>query len=376
MESFCELLLPKQTFEERQMFSKRLHQYEKELIPEVGRLYQGIDQILQELLKRGFTLVICSNGRNEYLNVVLDSCGIKEYFHLVKGRDLHKTKSQLVADLLQELEPGFAVMVGDTSHDLEAARKNQIPAIGVSYGFGRLTEVDAEFLAREPEEILFHLNRFEIFQQILQEVEHLSEQRSVLVGINGVDTSGKSQFSRLFAQYLRARGKETHLIHLDDFHHSSQIRKQGADPIESYIQNAFNLPLLEKELLVPIREVGMVDRELTLLDLDTDTYTNQKRYQITPGSIVLLEGVLLYRDPIDSYFDYRIFLDISFEEVLRRAEIRDVPKYGREFLERYKVKYIPIQQRYLQESKAKERCNCLIKNNDYHHPVVIKHRDL
>jgi uridine kinase len=86
---------------------------------------------------------------------------------------------------------------------------------------------------------------------------------------------------------------------------------------------------------------------------------------------VILEGVLLYREPINEYFDCRIFLDISFEEVIKRASLRDVPKYGTKFLEKYKQKYIPIQQWYLEKYKPKEISNCVIDNADYNCPKFI-----
>ncbi|MFZ5354679.1 MAG: hypothetical protein ACOZCL_18405 [Bacillota bacterium] len=200
--------------------------------------------------------------------------------------------------------------------------------------------------------------------------KHIPDKKARLIGINGVDTSGKTQFAMGLEQHLKSVGYKTLLIHMDDFHNPSRIRRMGDNPIDSYINNAFNLQLLEKELLEPFRLKGRLDRKLTLLDLDKDTYTLEKEFTADEDTIVILEGVLLYREPIDKYFDIRVFLDISFDEVLRRAEIRDVPRYGIEFLDRYRTRYIPIQQRYLDECKPLERCQFVIDNTDYHKPVL------
>jgi len=62
---------------------------------------------------------------------------------------------------------------------------------------------------------------------------------------------------------------------------------------------------------------------------------------------VSVEGVFLFRPELRSYFDYRTFLDIPFDEVLRRARLRDVPLHGESILKRYREKYIPAQRRYL-----------------------------
>ena len=50
---------------------------------------------------------------------------------------------------------------------------------------------------------------------------------------------------------------------------------------------------------------------------------------------------------------------------------RDVPKYGEEFIDRYKERYIPAQKVYLQSYKPKEICDLIIDNSDYNKPVII-----
>ena len=77
---------------------------------------------------------------------------------------------------------------------------------------------------------------------------------------------------------------------------------------------------------------------LTLLDLDTDLYMNGKEYAIDSDSLVLFEGVLLYRSPLEKFIAYKIFLDIGFGGMLRRAEARDVPRFGAEMLAKYREK--------------------------------------
>lgn len=104
----------------------------------------------------------------------------------------------------------------------------------------------------------------------------------------------------------------------------------------------------------------------------SDEYVNNIAYAIDNDTVVILEGVLLFREPLLHYFDMKIFIDITFEEVLKRAQIRDVPKYGIEFLKKYIDKYIPIQKKYLEECKPKEICDILVDNNDFDRPLIIR----
>lgn len=215
------------------------------------------------------------------------------------------------------------------------------------------------------------MHRDHLFTQIADASAALPTERARLVGLNGVDTSGKTVFADALAEFLTARGQPVTLIHGDDFHYPRARRSQDADLVRGYIAHAFNLPLLEAELLSPARRGEPVDKTLTLLDLDSDTFTLTRRYVIRPTTIVLVEGVLLFRPPIDAYFDLRIFLHVPFDEVLRRVAVRDVPRYGPGIVERYHTRYIPAQQWYLETHHPKERSDFLVDNTDYQNPILM-----
>ena len=74
-----------------------------------------------------------------------------------------------------------------------------------------------------------------------------------------------------------------------------------------------------------------------------------KSYSFDQNTIIIFEGVFLFRKELSPYIDYKIFLDISFEESKNRAKTRDVPVYGEEILTMYEEKYLPSQRRYLEE---------------------------
>lgn len=117
----------------------------------------------------------------------------------------------------------------------------------------------------------------------------------------------------------------------------------------SYLNNAFDITKIENEIMKPLLCQGKLDKELSLLDLETDKFINHKRYTIDEDTMVLFEGVLLYREPLNQYFDLRIFIDISFDEVLKRAAKRDLGIFGEAVIQKYKNKYIPIQKLYMEK---------------------------
>jgi uridine kinase len=191
------------------------------------------------------------------------------------------------------------------------------------------------------------------------------------VGVSGIDTAGKTHFAHGLAAQLRARGFHAVLIHLDDFHKPRAERRRGADEVTAYYENAFNLELLTKELLEPLHAQGRLDKRLRLLDLKTDTFTVDRHWQIEPRSIVVLEGSLLLRPPLTGFIDLAVHLEISFDEMLRRAAARDRTRFGKDVERRYREKYIPVQQRYLQEHQPRRRADVVIDNQNPDDPRVV-----
>lgn len=352
--------------EQRDQFAYDLKWQEIEFVQERGRLFDNVESLLSSLAADGVPMAICGMGSKEYIETVLTHCNIKHYFQYIYHRIDGLSKSQVIRNLLQEinLQPDECIMVGDSLTDISAAKENGLPFIGVSYGYGSNDIKEADAIADNVLQLKYLLYRFMIFEKIGRDIKLY--RKPVVIGINGVDTSGKTEFSNNLQNYLEKRGYHTQLIHVDDFHQPRSVRIKDCSP-EGYIANAFDLTNLS-EILAEMKSKP-TDKHIELLDLETDTYTNKRHYRTGDETVVIIEGVLLYRPPIDDLIDYKVFLDISFDEVLRRASVRDVPKYGEEFLQKYIDRYIPAQKIYLKQFSPKENCHLLVDNNNFNKPM-------
>ena len=374
-DSFLRKNAPEMTAEQRVKFGKEIKWREISAVKERDRLFDGIRELLDSLVNDGIEMAICGMGSKEYIDTVLEHCDIAKYFKAVYHRVEGLTKTQVMKTLLTDmnLESNQCLMIGDSTIDLTAAQENDVPFIGVSYGYGADDVAQSEVLVNDAAQLQTAIYRSLLYLIIERDISLLQkqiqkpEQQPIVVGINGVDTSGKTVFALGLENYLRHRGIHTQIIHLDDFHNPRTIRYADISP-EGYIKHAFDLPKLSNLL----RQLRQCPSKITvdLLDLDADTYTNEKTFQANDNSVIIVEGVLLYREPIDMFFDYRIFLDITFDEVLHRAQARDVPKYGKAFLQRYIDRYIPAQKIYLNEYFPKEKCRLIIDNNDFTKPKI------
>ena len=158
------------------------------------------------------------------------------------------------------------------------------------------------------------------------------------------------------------------VIRVDDFHNPISIRYSGENDAENYFNLSININIIIEKLLVPIRQKSSFSTELTVLDLDADSFQNKRSYSISRDTIVLLEGIFLFRKELSPCVDYYIHLDIPFEECLKRG----LERGGKE--ERYHTKYIPAQKKYLKEYPPSEHADVIIDNTNWEYPKIMSSR--
>ncbi|MFD9478709.1 MULTISPECIES: hypothetical protein [Streptomyces] len=197
-------------------------------------------------------------------------------------------------------------------------------------------------------------------------------ERPLVVGITGMDTSGKSQLATALAAEMGRRGAANQLVRIDDFHHSQAHRYRPDLPQpEQYYKNSIDFARAAAQVLTPIREKGCLKTELTLLDLRTDTPTLRRSYHVDAHTIVLVEGVFLFRPEVRELIDLFVFLDVREDVVLARGRLRDVPTQGEQVMHKYRHKYLPAQRRYLVEHPPVDHAEVIVDNSDWAAPAVL-----
>lgn len=212
----------------------------------------------------------------------------------------------------------------------------------------------------------------QILKQIETDIAKLP--RPLIVSIDGAYTAGKTQFSNQLSAALQNQGNKVQVIHYDDFHKplSTITWSNSHDEIEAFYQ-AFNAEKLRAEVLLPLRQHNALKLTLLGLDWHTATYSKEISLDIDSQTIVLLEGILLNKQELAGFFDYKIFLDIPINEILKRGEQRDQPKFGSQIMALYRQRYIPVYQKYLTLDQPQKAANLVIDNRDYQHPLILHH---
>jgi phosphoglycolate phosphatase len=343
---------------------------------EYAQTYPGVRETLALLRKRGYRLALYSNASAAYFDIVISALGIAEYFDYTEciGEN-NLTKPELIEKIKKRFG-SVAAVVGDRVHDIEAARQTGSMSVGALYGYGKDEPNRADITIAKFSDLLGIFDRrLPVFRSILDEIT-IKKQPSwpLIIGINGIDTSGKTFFTESLAVYLTSGDFAVQVINLDNFHNPRSVRNSGEDLVESYYQHGFDIETLIENILEPVRTKGECSTTLTLLDLLTDRYEIERSFSINKDTFVLLEGVYLFRKELAPYIDYKIFLDIPLEESRRRAAVRDVPLFGEEILHRYDEKYLPAQSRYLQEYPPSAVADLIIDNTNWEYPVITYRR--
>jgi len=107
-----------------------------ELAP--SSLFQGAREVLTDLEAAGYLLAVATGKSRRGLDKELASTGLGARFHTSRCADETHSKPhpQMLLDILDRLgvEPGAALMVGDTEYDVQMAANAGAPALGVGYG--------------------------------------------------------------------------------------------------------------------------------------------------------------------------------------------------------------------------------------------------
>ena len=331
--------------------------------------FPGVKETLTTLRRRGYKLAQYTNGSTAYLNTVMSSLGLRDYYDYVECvEDNHLTKNQLAAKIKKHFGLEAAI-VGDRHHDFEAARETGCLSVGAIFGYGDKEPEEADLTINQFSDLLTIFDRRSpIFQKIIEDIKiRKQKDKPFIIGVNGVDCSGKTTFAWDLETYLKNRGYPTQIIAIDDFHNPKSVRYSGEDQAYNYFFKSFNVEMLAEKLFKPIRENGKVITKLKLLNVENDKYEIIRRYKVTPETIVITEGVFLFRKELALFIDYKVYLDIPFEESKRRAVIRDAAAS----LQKYETKYHPAQIKYIEQYAPAAQADIVIENSNPDFPVTV-----
>lgn len=176
-------------------------------------------------------------------------------------------------------------------------------------------------------------NRYAYMNTLREHLTHLIRNnpgKTLLVGIDGRCASGKTTAAALLHEEYGWP-----VVHADDFF----LRPEQRTP-ERYAEPGGNLDRerLKEEVLSPLKE----GKPVSFQRFDCSVMRLGEVIDINPQELVTVEGSYSLHPELREFYDLKIFLDVPYEEQLKRIEERS----GKEKLQVFIDRWIPLEERY------------------------------
>jgi uridine kinase len=217
------------------------------------------------------------------------------------------------------------------------------------------------------------MKRTQAIEILAGEIARIKRSHPVRVAIDGVDAAGKTTLADELVGPLEALGCTIIRASIDGFHNPRVIRYQaGGNSPEGYYRHSFDHKALKAALLDPLGPGETLLYRRRVFDFKTDHQISAPTEQAKGDEILLFDGVFLLRPELAGYWDYAIFVDVSFETSLKRAMCRDRYLFGdpEEVRRRYIQRYIPGQQIYLRDCQPKSKAHAVLGNDVPANPTL------
>jgi uridine kinase len=192
-----------------------------------------------------------------------------------------------------------------------------------------------------------------------------SPEMAVLVGLSGIDGSGKGHVAGRLAPMLADRGVRVGVIHLDGWLNLPSVRFDPNRPAENFYEHAFRLDELFAQLVAPLRSTRSVR---VVMDFAEETATSYRpyTYEFHDLDVVLLEGVFLFKRAYRSRFDLAVWVDCSWETALERAIARSQEGLPPDAtVQAYRTIYFPAEEIHLARDDPRRSADIILPNDPH-----------
>ena len=180
--------------------------------------------------------------------------------------------------------------------------------------------------------------------------QHRSINRPFVVGINGIDCSGKTTFAKSVSKYFTHHKIENDHLDIDNFNNPAI----ESETYKAFVSGSWGEEDLNKyyELIINYSDAIRAVSEY------------KKKYPL-----VILEGIFIYKPQLADLFDLKIYLDIDISLGRKRFAKRRSLKQDKRPFDIYDEIWMLSHIRYESEVHPKQIGNLVIDYNDESKPV-------
>lgn len=202
----------------------------------------------------------------------------------------------------------------------------------------------------------------ELVAGIIQKRIEVPADKSVLIAVSGIDGSGKSYISSKLVAELNLQGIQAVSINIDPWLTLPEQRFNSNNPGKHFYHHAFMFEDLFQQLVLPLREKRSFYLKTTLTGQFGTPFTQV--YDFQDVDVIVLEGIFLLKRSLLHYYDYKLWVECSFETALERALQRnqeDLPP--QEIIRDYHTIYFPAEEFHLAMDDPKSIADAVYIND-------------
>jgi uridine kinase len=200
-------------------------------------------------------------------------------------------------------------------------------------------------------------------EQIVLLRKKVSSERAILIGISGIDGSGKGYIAEQLFQIILKEGYKAVTINTDGWLNLPQIRFNRMNPAQNFYDRAFRFEEMFERLILPLKRNRSID---LISDYTKETANDflKHEYHFENVDVILLEGIFLFKEVQREHFDLAVWIECSFESALKRAiQRKQEGLSNEETVQAYEEIYFPAQRIHIEKDQPQLFADIRIEND-------------
>jgi uridine kinase len=202
----------------------------------------------------------------------------------------------------------------------------------------------------------------EVVREILERRAAVPNTRALLVGVSGVDGCGKGYLATQLEARLAQHVVTAAVVNVDGWLNLPEKRFDSNAPAENFYENAIRFDEFFSQLAIPLRDRRSVYLIADFVE-ETASHYRKHTYDFRDVSVILVEGIFLFKPQYRKHFDLTIWIDCSFPTALARAIARSQEGLSAaNTIAAYETIYFPAQRIHLAQDEPREHADLIFEN--------------
>lgn len=177
-------------------------------------------------------------------------------------------------------------------------------------------------------------------------MENKENKKTILIGIDGCGGAGKSTLAQAFKE---VNSEKVTVIHMDDFYKPSQLRKLIK---KNEIGGNWDCERVKEQVLLPLSK----NQKTQYQRYDWNEDELAEWHDVLSGGLVVIEGCYSLVEELESYYDFKIWIDSPKDLRLTRGIERD----GEQKRHLWEKLWMPAEELYIETQKPKDKVDLII----------------